>query len=161
MDEATTRPPMSTGVKVLFGCLGCLGVVIILGGILIAVNFDRIQSAFESAAEEMQELLAVQAVLREELGVPELEVNSVRDLSNDRYSLRLVVPARIIENREPETVAREMAFAGVRAHPHPEGFDRIQVVFRDRTGSFVQIDRRQTCSFDTEALLRALPPKPR
>lgn len=139
---------------------GCLGVILLVAGVTLYLNWERIQSAYRANAATLSELQSVRGAIQEAFDTPVVgvvvkrQISSNLNLPNAILSIELVNPPFLgdMEEAALEAKAREVAALAKRRHPSPEDFDVYEVVFTSRKGFVVTLGSRHHFAFRREDL---------
>lgn len=138
---------------VLKAGIGCSAIVVLLLGVTAALNFDRLQSAYDTQVEALARLKAVQSAIQSKEAASNVAVFEKRrlrrppvvDLPSSILSVELVNPPFLEELSDDglRKKALEIAQVAWGAYRPPRDFEAVEVVLTSRSGVFITFRSRR------------------
>jgi hypothetical protein len=141
--------------------LGCVGVVVILGGIIVLLNWQSIRRLAQTATHALGELHAVQREVASTYATPNVQVHYSRESGVAGAVLDIQVInsplLRGLSDPAAEQRAREIAELALRTLQESGRYQIVQVTIGTQMGAAAWVGKHQTFTFSASDLA----PRPR
>jgi hypothetical protein len=159
----TGRPTERSGCRkvLMVGC-ALICVVVVVLGVLVVSNYDRIRETVGSFASEAREtfahLMAVRNSVAAEFGTSQVNVRISTGTPGTRLVIEMVNPPFSDTEVECPAKPREIARFALSRYPATDDLDGVTVVLTRKQGVGVTISRTQSCEFSVDELGVTAPP---
>ena len=147
------------------GCRTALGIgcgvvllLIVLAGVAVAVNWDKMKSIAQSATATLQDVQAANAAVRAEFDTQAVAAHIQHQAGESRFNIVLINPPFLesTDQDQLEAKAKEVATVARNAMADPGAYPKFQVTFIERSTGKGAVTIQRTFEFTASEL----PPMP-